>query len=212
MKKLTAFIFLLAMTLSVSAQGNWEKPTEQETGQRHALIERKNKDIPAKYMQGGVPEADGKVTWAKTFKVEGKSAEQIYNNALGYFSSLVKSENQTNKSALAGVNRAEHKIMVRVQEWLIFAQKAMYVDQTKMNYGVSVECTDGECKVVITNISYNYEEGRPSVAHYTAEEMISDKVAFNKKGTGFTKGGTKKFRMGTIDRMENVLKGLEGSL
>lgn len=212
MKKLTAFIFLLAMTLSVSAQGNWEKPTEQETGQRHALFERKNKDIPAKYMQGAVPEANGKVTWTKTYKVEGKSAEQIYNNALGYFSSLVKSNNQTNKSSLAGVNRAEHKIMVRVQEWLVFAQKALYVDQTKMNYAVSVECSDGECKVVITNISYNYEEGRPSEAHYTAEEMIADKVAFNKKGTGFAKGGAKKFRMGTIDRMDEVLNGLGGSL
>lgn len=210
MKKLTAFIFLLAMTLTVSAQVNWEKPTEEET-QRYTLYERK-KDIPAKYMQGGVPEADGKVTWTKTYKVEGKSAEDIYNNALGYFSSLVKSENQTEKSALAGVNRAEHKILVRAQEWLVFAKKTLYIDQTKMNYGATVECNDGECKVVITNISYNYEEDRPTAVHFNAEELIADKVAFNKKGNGFTKGGTKKFRMATIDRMEQILNNLGTAL
>lgn len=210
MKKLTAFMFLLAMTLSASAQTQWEKPTEEET-QRYALYERK-KEIPAKYMQGGVPEVDGKVTWTKTYKVEGKSAEDIYNNALGYFSGLVKSGNQTDKSALAGVNRAEHKILVRAQEWLTFAKKALYLDQTKMNYAVSVECSDGECKVLITNISYRYEEGRPSEMHYTAEDMIADKVAFNKKGNGFTKGGTKKFRMATIDRMEQILNDLGTAL
>ena len=43
-------------------------------------------------------------------------------------------------------------------------------------------------------------------------QLISDKVAFNKKGTGFTKGGTKKFRICTIDRMEQILKSFEYSL
>ena len=98
-----------------------------------------------------------------------------------------------------------HKILVRAQEWLVFSSKAFSLDQTKMNYAASIECADGVCKVLITNISYNYEEGRPTEAHYTAEEMIADKVAFNKKGTGFVKGGTKKFRIGTIDRMEQIL-------
>ena len=42
--------------------------------------------------------------------------------------------------------------------------------------------------------------------------MIADKVAFNKKGTGFTKGGTKKFRICTIDRMEQILSQFERTL
>ena len=200
MKKFTAFIFLLALTLSVNAQTTGEEQT-----QRRALFERKNKDIPAKYMQGGVPEVNGKVTWAKTYNVEGQTAQQVYDKALAYFSNLVKSDNQTKKSTLASVDRVDHKILVRAQEWLVFSSKAFSLDQTKMNYAASIECADGVCKVLITNISYNYEEGRPTEAHYTAEEMIADKVAFNKKGTGFVKGGTKKFRIGTIDRMEQIL-------
>ena len=207
MKKFTAFIILLALTLSVNAQ-----TTGDEQPQRRALFERKNKDIPAKYMQGGVPEVNGKVTWAKTYNVEGQTAQQIYDKALAYFSNLVKSENQTKKSTLATVDRVDHKIVARAQEWLVFSSKALSLDQTKMNYAASIECADGVCKVLITNISYNYEEGRPTEAHYTAEEMIADKVAFNKKGTGFTKGGTKKFRIGTIDRMDQILKQFEISL
>ncbi len=200
MKKFTAFIFLLALTLSVNAQTTGEEQT-----QRRALFERKNKDIPAKYMQGGVPEVNGKVTWAKTYNLEGQTAEQIYDKALAYFSNLVKSDNQTDKSALAGVDRVGHKILVRSQEWVVFTSKALSLDRTKMNYGASIECSDGVCKLMITNITYNYEEDRPTAAHFTAEEMIADKVAFNKKGTGFVKGGTKKFRIATIDRMDQIV-------
>ena len=206
MKKFTAFIMMFAIALSVSAQA-----TSDENGgqtQRKALFERKSKTIDPKYMQGAVPEANGKVTWSKTYNVEGQNAEQVYDKALAYFSNLVKSENQTEKSSVVGVDRVGHKILVRSQEWLVFSDKALSLDKTKMNYAVSVECSDGACKVLITNISYNYEEDRPTAAHYTAEEMISDKVAFNKKGTGFVKGGTRKFRIGTIDRMEWIFKSL----
>ena len=208
MKKFIAFIFILATTLSVSAQGT----SDGERTQRRALFERKDKEIPAKYMQGGVPEVNGKVTWEKTYNIEGKTADQVYEIALSYFNSLVTDENQTGKSSLAVVDRMGHKILARAQEWLVFSDKLLSLDRTKMNYAVSVECSDGVCKVVITNISYIYEEGRPTEAHYTAEEMISDKVAFNKKGTGFTKGGTKKFRICTIDRIEKIIKRFELSL
>ena len=208
MKKFIAFIFILATTLSANAQSS----SSEDNPQRRALFERKDKEIPAKYMQGGVPEANGKVTWSKTYELPGLPVDKVYEKALSYFSTLVTSENQTEKSTLAVVDRIGHKLVARAQEWLIFSNKALSLDRTKMNYAVSVECTDGVCKVMITNISYHYEEGRPTEAHYTAEEMISDKVAFNKKGTGFTKGGTKKFRICTIDRMEQILKQFEYTL
>ena len=207
MKKFIAFIFILATTLSANAQGS-----SSEDKPRRALFERKDKEIPAKYMQGGVPEANGKVTWSKTYELPGVPAEKVYERALSYFNTLVTSENQTEKSSLAMVDRIGHKLLVRAQEWLVFSDKALSLDRTKMNYAVSVECSDGICKVLITNISYLYEEGRPTEAHYTAEEMIADKVAFNKKGTGFTKGGTKKFRICTIDRMEQILSQFERTL
>ncbi len=208
MKKFIAFIFILAATLSANAQGS----SSDEKPRRRALFERKDKEIPAKYMQGGVPEANGKVTWSKTYELSGVPAEKVYEMALSYFNTLVTSENQTEKSSLAMVDRVGHKLLVRAQEWLVFSDKALSLDRTKMNYAVSVECSDGICKVLITNISYLYEEGRPTEAHYTAEEMIADKVAFNKKGTGFTKGGTKKFRICTIDRMEQILTQFERTL
>lgn len=207
MKKFIAFIFILAATLSANAQG-----TSSDEKPRRALFERKDKEIPAKYMQGGVPEANGKVTWSKTYELPGVPAEKVYERALSYFNTLVTSENQTEKSSLAMVDRIGHKLLARAQEWLVFSDKALSLDRTKMNYAVSVECSDGICKVLITNISYLYEEGRPTEAHYTAEEMIADKVAFNKKGTGFTKGGTKKFRICTIDRMEQILSQFERTL
>ena len=204
MKKFTSFVIMLLIALSASAQGA-SNGAQGEQSQRKALFERKSKVVDPKYLQGGVPEVNGKVTWEKTYKVDGQNADQIYDRALAFFSDLVKSENQTKKSAVVGVDRIGHKILIRSQEWLVFSSKALSLDQTKMNYAASIECTDGACKVLITNISYNYEEGRPTAVHYTAEEMIADKVAFNKKGTDFAKGGARKFRMCTIDRMDQIL-------
>lgn len=206
MKKFTTFVIMLVMALSASAQGT-SNGIQGEQPQRKALFERRSKIVDAKYLKGGVPEVNGKVTWEKTYNLEGQTADQIYDKALAYFSNLVKSENQTEKSAVAGVDRVGHKILIRSQEWLVFSKKTFSLDQTKMNYAASIECSDGVCKVLITNISYNYEEGRPTAVHYTAEEFIADKVAFNKKGTDFAKGGVRKFRIGTIDRMDQILRG-----
>ena len=183
MKKFTTFVIMLLIALSASAQSA-SNGAQGEQSQRKALFERKSKVVDPKYLQGGVPEVNGKVTWEKTYKVDGQNADQIYDRALAFFSDLVKSENQTKKSAVVGVDRIGHKILIRSQEWLVFSSV---------------------CKVLITNISYNYEEGRPTAVHYTAEEMIADKVAFNKKGTDFAKGGARKFRMCTIDRMDQIL-------
>ena len=99
MKKFIAFIFILAATLSANAQGSSsdEKP-------RRALFERKDKEIPAKYMQGGVPEVNGKVTWSKTYELPGVPAEKVYERALSYFNTLVTSENQTDKNVLRCMN------------------------------------------------------------------------------------------------------------
>ena len=52
-------------------------------------------------------------------------------------------------------------------------------------------------------MSYKYDIGRTEEQSYTAEEMISDTQAINKKGTKmFRTNG--KFRTGTIDRVAEL--------
>lgn len=213
MKKITIFLCLTMFSVAVSAQ-SWEKPqTSNDDGNRTGLFDRnKTKTIDPKYLEGGVPEVDGKVVFESTINAQGKSANAIYGAVLAHFTAFVKAEGQFPNSQVAIVSKDEHKIVVRPQEWLVFENKALSLDQTKMSYTIIAECKDGECKLSIFNIRYRYEEDRPGGFVVSAEEWITDREALNKKKTGFAKGGVKKFRMKTIDRMEDIFNGVANVL
>mgnify|MGYP000886098372 FL=1 len=55
----------------------------------------------------------------------------------------------------------------------------------------------------IERISYEYETGRPSGFKSTAEDIITDKEALNKKGNKLNRL-TGKFRRKTIDRKDQL--------
>jgi colicin import membrane protein len=58
--------------------------------------------------------------------------------------------------------------------------------------------------MTMTDIKYRYEEGREGGGKaFTAEDWITDKEAYNRKGTKFLKS-TGKFRIKTID-MKDIL-------
>lgn len=214
MKKIFLIISVSLLALSSYAQNTWEKPVDNDDDKpKRGLFDRnKTKTIDKKYLEGGVPEINGKVNWTKTFKAPGKSASQIYNTLLAHFQNFVKGEEQLPASQVAVVNKATSQIGVRAQEWLVFENRLLSLDRTKMNYTIIANCADGKVEIQITNISYKYEEDQPTRLVVTAEDWITDKETLNKKKTGFIKGGVKKFRMHTIDRVEEVLNGIEAAL
>lgn len=202
-----ALSFMLS-AIAVNAQTGWETPVEnqqEEKQERKALFEKRAPQvIPEKYNKGAVTEENGKVCWTMTFDLPGKKGDEVYDKALATMQKLVKTDNELKKSIVAVVNKGTRQIGVRLCENLVFANKLLSLDQTIFNYHLLVACEDGKCTVKMTNITYLYEVGRPTEMRYTAEEMIADAVSFNKKGTKYTKGGTKKFREKTIDRKDEV--------
>lgn len=212
MKKIFVIIAISVFCIAANAQGTWTAP--QQDGQqkeRRGLFDKpkSEKIIAPKYLVGGVPEENGKVVWAKQIPVEGKNAAQIYGILLPYFQNFVKGSEQTELSRVSVVNEELKEIYVRPVEWLVFENKPLSLDQTKFIYNIGVKCKDGAADVRIFSIRYIYEEGRPGAMSVSAEEWISDSEALNKKKTGFHKGGVKKFRMKTIDRVEEIFNGIE---
>lgn len=210
MKKILILAFLASIANIANAQGTWEIPSNsnQDERPRRALIDTQ-KTIDPKYLEGNVPEENGKVCWSYKISMPGKDGSSIYDKMLEVMQTFIRGEKQTKLSNIAVVNKSNKQIGARMQEILVFSNKVLSLDQTIMNYHLLLDCHDGECVVRMTNISYNYEPDRPTAAIYTAEEMIADKVALNKKKTGFTKGGSKKFRMKTIDRKDEIFAELE---
>ena len=224
MKKIITALCLFA--LGMSAQAQIIKPKNQDTytldanGQlvrkddaapRKALFERKKKEIPAKYLAGACPEVNGKVTWEKTIEANGLSAKEIYDRMLVYMQAFCKSKEQTELSNVSIVEESSHTIGARLQEIMVFQNKALSLDQTKFNYQLILQCSDGKCLVTMRNMSYIYEEDRGG-GQFPAEDMLADANALNKRGDGFQKGGITKFRMHTIDRKDEIFTLLENAL
>lgn len=210
MKKIIATITFIASFMSVNAQGQWERPTDDEqTKPRKALFDTAKKDVDPKYLVGAVTEQDGKVCWIKNLELKGMSADAIYDKILATMQDFVKGPKQLERSRVAVVNKEMHQIGVKLQEDMIFADKVLSLDKTIFNYHLLINCKDGGCEIKMTNLSYLYEPDRPNGGVIVAEDMITDKEALNKKKTGFTKGGAKKFRTKTIDRKDEVFALLE---
>lgn len=218
MKKLIVSILMLA-PLASFAQNTWEVPTVQksEKTQRKALFEGKKKTIDAKYLAGAVPEVDGRVTFTLDLDVAGKSADEIYNKVFNVLQEMTTEENQikelADKSKIAVVNKTEHTIAAKYKEWLVFRNSALSLDRTVFNYTIIAKATDGHLNLTLSRISYQYEFERNDAEgmSVSAEEWISDKAALNKKKTGLLKY-TKKFRIKTIDRKDNIFETISNAL
>ncbi len=201
--RMRLFLILVAslLPLAVMAQGVWEKPDAGNGEAEEQKVEKPNPD--AKYLEGAVPEVDGKVEWRLDVDVPGKSADQIYDIMLKCLTDLTKTENQIEGSQVALVNKDEHIVVANIREWLVFTDKFFMLDRTKFFYTLIAYCKDNHLTVTMNRISYRYEEERTSDGGYVykAEEWINDENALNRKKTKLVPGSAK-FRRKTVDRKD----------
>ena len=200
MKKLLITILAL-VPLTLWAQDNtWERADEDEQEE----VKQDGED--PKYLRGAVPEVDGKVVFSKTIDAPGKSATEIFKIVRTYLEKMTKEKNQIN-SRLVIDDAENHQVAGSFEEWLVFKSIAIYLDQTRLRYVLSVKCDDGKAEVTMCRIRYLYDEYRKP-QDILAEGWITDDYAVNKKNTRlFPNSG--KFRRKTIDRKYFIFNKLE---
>lgn len=206
MKKYLLLAVLLIPCLSW-AQTEWEVPDFEKKQSTEEIKENEKrkakKTILPKYNVGSVPEINGKVEWEETFNVPGTDAETLYNRTLEIISQLIKDKRQTERSRISAVNRQEKIIAANMEEEMVFSTSSFAKDFTHFKYSIIAECKDNTVKMKLCRMTYKYDVGRPEEETYTAEELITDKQAINKKGTKmFRLNG--KFRIKTIDRKDEI--------
>lgn len=183
MKKLF-IIMLMALPLMCQAKGNDD----------------------SKYLKGAVPEENGIVTFRKTISVEGKSQQEIYSIMNRFVQeALIAPAIQGERTRIISDGKADGKIVARVEEYMVFKQQFLNLDRTRFRYQFSVQTSDGKAELVLTQISYYYNENMEGEAGeaYKAEEWITDAEALNKKGTKlYPRSG--KFRRLTVDRVNAI--------
>lgn len=196
------------------AQSEWEVPVDnqtktvvkQEVKKKTKHVEKVDSaDLP--YLEGAVPEIDGKVVFTLDRDVPGMNADSIYNRVYAYMEALTRQPNQHDISRIALVNKSRHIIAARMKEDLVFSSSFLSLDQTVFNYMLIATCTDQHIHLTMDRLSYEYEMNRSTGFSDTAEELITDKKALNKKRTKLVRG-LAKFRRKTIDRKDDVFEGI----
>ncbi len=206
MRKLILAIALLALPFAAEAQ------REGLFGRKKVKMEQ---DLSA-YMQGAVPEVDGKVVFSTTIATQGKTVEQLFpliaqwanlrympdtehglwNDADYYF-------NMANASVKVA-DKEKGLFVCQADEEQVFSNRILAKDFCRMNYVLTIQIESGSVTATMSNISYVYTL-TDTPERIAAEDWITDKEAFNRKGTKMLKSCAK-FRIKTIDVKNQLFK------
>lgn len=171
---------------------------------------KKRDDTP--YLKGAVPMENGIVVFRKNFRIPAQSDKQIRDNMLYYVKDVLVANGMEGPVTrmLIGLNN-EDTICARVEEWMVFEKKFLYVDKTRFRYQVNVTIDNHNVNMWITQISYyyreNWDEMKPTGEGgeiYRAEEWIDDAHCLNKKGK--LAWGSARFRRKTVDRVKAIFE------
>ena len=195
---------LCMMSLTVTAQDNtWEKTA--------ATSQNAQQNPDAKYLTGAVPEVGGRVIFETTIKAPGKSKKQVYDCILSYFKKIINEPNQVGQSRITEADSiGNSQIVANLQEWLVFKNKPLELDRTRLFYHLIADCNDGEATIKMTRIVYLYDEERDP-QQLVAEEWITDRYGLNKKQTKLARVSGK-FRRKTIDRKDYLFEMIKQEL
>jgi colicin import membrane protein len=153
-----------------------------------------------KYGKGAVPEDEnGTVYFSQTVQIPaGMTEDQCYDILLNWAKGRFASP-YAQAGRILNEDAQSHRFIFHVDQMIVFKSGALVVDESKIGYNFSVVVQNGTFTMKMTDIKYRYEEGREGGGKiFPAEDWITDKEAYNRKGTKFLKS-TGKFRIKTID-------------
>ena len=190
-----------------TVKGGWAIPTAvaKKTEEKKPVAKVNGVELKEdpKYLEGAITyNADGKIEFAMETDANGKTAQQIYDIVYQYMSQLTQGDNNI-ASRVALVNPNEHVIANTMDEWLVFSSSFISLDRSEFKYNIVANISDNHLKLTIGRITYIYEAGRSTGFKEAAENVISDKVALNKKKNDLAKIFGK-FRRLTIDRKDQI--------
>lgn len=162
------------------------------------------------YLAGTVPVVEGKVTFVKEIQAPGLSKEQIYQIGGAWLEKTLKANE--NKSGIVYQEESKGEMAGVSEHYLVFKSTAFSLDRATANYMIVLNVDNGKCEMQIKNIRYQYNSAQPNGPdRYAAEELITDESALNKAGTKlFPMPG--KFRMKTIDQVNELAEDLRKAM
>ena len=164
------------------------------------VIEEKS-ETDSRYMAGAVPEVNGKVVLTRTVEVPaGLTLQEVMNRVDAWLVRCTKDERMHYNQRLP--QTADNELQHSYSMELTFSKSFLAHDFAELAYVLAVRYEGGQLIMEMSHINYKYNENN-KLTKYTAEEMIIDKYALNKKKTKLI-FGFKKFRIKTIDLLDEL--------
>ena len=173
------------------------------------------------YMQGAVPEVDGKVVFAKSFSAAGMSKFDIYMKLSQWASFRFNPEIECGKwndadyfknteyARILKASSEEGEMKIQGNEEMVFTNKTLSKDTAIASYILMINIADGKADVEMRNISYTYSL-TDTPQRIDAEDWITDAEAITKSNK--LNKGSGKFRVKTIDLKDELFKEIEEAL
>ena len=173
------------------------------------------------YMQGAVPEVDGKVVFSKTFDTTGMSKFDVYLKLSQWATFRYNPETERGKWSDADyfkntefariLEASSEKGTLKIQgnEEMVFTNKTLAKDTAIASYILLLTIEEGKVVAEIKNISYTYSL-TDNPERIEAEDWITDKEAITKQNK--LNRGSGKFRVKTIDLKDELFKEIEETL
>lgn len=196
MKKIMSM--LAALCMAVSAMGQITAPVVEE-----------KPDTDQKYMVGAVPEVDGRVVLSRTIEMaQDLTLDEAMKRVDTWMERIAKDERTLYQKRLP--QSSDHELQNTYMLELTFSKSFLSHDFANISYVLAVRIEGQKAVMEMSRITYKYNENNKA-NKYSAEEMISDKYALNKKKDKMV-FGYKKFRMKTIDLMDELEASLRKEL
>lgn len=161
-----------------------------------------------KYLEGAVPEENGKVVFSKVIHIPSTNRQEMYALALSWVNErFVDDKEKESEGRVVFQNSENGEIAAVGKEYIVFSSSFFSLDRSKLSYQVRIHCEDDSCLIKLTNIRYEYNVSYQDMPEkYIAEEWITDKYAIYK---GKLSRITGKFRKSTIDFAEALFDSAE---
>lgn len=159
----------------------------------------------ARYLDGKVPEIDGKVVFETQFDLPSTSDEELFRMLKGWAEARFSEEG----NAIVFTDSVKGDLAAVGKEYIVFSSSALALDRALMSYRLVAHAANGQIILRMNGIKYDYNVSYQRDAEkYTAEEWITDKAALSKGKLNRING---KFRKGTIDYVEELFRNAQAA-
>ena len=166
-------------------------------------------ETDARYLKGAVPVIDDYATITREVTVRHDfTADQLNERLSQWLDRCMKDERIRYNQRLEA--KQPQTLQQSVSMEITFSKSFIAHDFADLAFVLTLDTREpGHVRLLMSHIAYRYNDGDKMVK-YTGEDIIADPIALNKKGQIYR--GYKKFRIKTIDLMDELAASLQKEL